>query len=407
LAAAVAILYIFVSRIERQYVCNFEPADKEKLPKPSPYMREVNAAAEKFGFRCGGWFVNKTKKRFIQAILTLWVSPDGLTLLHVISGKFLGPFPLKMTMLYSKPVGRSVLFTTDFTGMSYVSEFFDKEYICNGNLYELWERHKARMALWEGEFKKFDKLSALEGVEDVERRRAGVLIDTGYACWVNKEREVWRFTVKGAIKSYMKVRRELKEMNKQMDRVSLRQPGDALGGYETKGIWASLGRYSVMPPEKIIEDAAVDEGDVVLDFGCTDWRYTIAVAKAVGAEGKVYALEIYPKIFEKINERAKEEGLKNIETIQSDCITGLDDGSVDVVFLHEILHALRKEKHDMVLKELHRVLKAGGTLSFSEHDARKDEIISTITAGGLFKVDKKGENLYRFEKIPECGSLDG
>ena len=99
-------------------------------------------------------------------------------------------------------------------------------------------------------------------------------------------------------------------------------------------------------------------------------------------------------------EQAKKEGLKNIETIQSDCMTGLDDDSVDVIFLHEILHALRKEKHEKVLKELYRVLKVSGVLSFSDHHMKKEERIPTVTAGGLFRVAKKGEDLCRFEKVP-------
>ena len=78
----------------------------------------------------------------------------------------------------------------------------------------------------------------------------------------------------------------------------------------------------------------------------------------------------------------------------------VDDGSVDVVFLHEVLKALREERRQKVLKEIHRVLKVGGALSFSSHHARKGEIISTVTEGGLFKVEKKGEDLYRFEKVP-------
>ena len=87
-------------------------------------------------------------------------------------------------------------------------------------------------------------------------------------------------------------------------------------------------------------------------------------------------------------------------------MTGLEDDSVDVIFLHEILRALRKKKHEMVLKELHRVLKTGGTLSFSEHDMKEEEIISTVTAGRLFRVAKKGEDLYSFEKVTTCEPFD-
>jgi len=118
----------------------------------------------------------------------------------------------------------------------------------------------------------------------------------------------------------------------------------------------------------------------------------------VGAEGKVYALDIHPDACEDVKKRAAKERLRNIETIRSECMTGLTDECVDIVFFHEVLHALG-DKKQMVLKELHRVLKVEGILSFSDHYMKKKEIIASVTGQGLFRLLKKGEDLYRFAKV--------
>ena len=91
-----------------------------------------------------------------------------------------------------------------------------------------------------------------------------------------------------------------------------------------------------------------------------------------------------------------EKRLPDVETIQSDCKTGLPDASVDVVLLYDIFHDLSDP--DGVLAELHRVLKQDGILSFSDHHLKENEIVSGVTRNGLFKLLRKGERTYSFGK---------
>jgi ubiquinone/menaquinone biosynthesis C-methylase UbiE len=176
-----------------------------------------------------------------------------------------------------------------------------------------------------------------------------------------------------------------------------RKPGEAIGGFASMGVLARA-RDLLMPPSEIVKDAGVGLGHVVLDFGCGDWSCSIAAAEIVGAEGKVYALDIHPDACQEVNKRAAKKSLRNIETIRSECMTGLDDECVDIVFLHEVVHTLG-DKKQMVFKELHRVLKVKGILSFSDHHMKTKEIIAVVTEQDLFKLLKKGEDLYRFTKV--------
>jgi len=57
------------------------------------------------------------------------------------------------------------------------------------------------------------------------------------------------------------------------------------------------------------------------------------------------------------------------------------------------------KKPDDILAELHRVLKADGTLSVSDHHLGEEEITSRITRTGKFNLSRKGEKVYNFSRI--------
>ena len=70
-------------------------------------------------------------------------------------------------------------------------------------------------------------------------------------------------------------------------------------------------------PFKVLFELGIRAGNAVLDFGCGSGTYTIPAAKLVGTGGRVYALDINSKFLNKIEERAKQEGLTNIVRIDA------------------------------------------------------------------------------------------
>lgn len=155
-------------------------------------------------------------------------------------------------------------------------------------------------------------------------------------------------------------------------------------------------RDLLLPPKTVVEEAGVRPGFAVLDFGCGPGSFTIAAAEIIGVSGKVYALDIQPLAVKVVQKAASKKGLGNIETIHSDCATGLEDGSVDVALLYDTFHMLSDKRG--VLEELHRVLKRDGILSFSDHHMKENKIISEVTDGGLFRFLRKGKRTYSFVK---------
>ncbi len=155
-------------------------------------------------------------------------------------------------------------------------------------------------------------------------------------------------------------------------------------------------RDLLLPREKVLQEVEILPGYQVLDYGCGPGSYSLLAAQKVGDSGRVFALDIHPLAVKQVKKAALKKGLDNVETILSDCATGLADGSIDLILLFDILHGLNKP--DEVLNELHRVLKPRGVLAFNDHHLNEDEIITGLTGGGRFKLSSRGEKTFRFTK---------
>jgi ubiquinone/menaquinone biosynthesis C-methylase UbiE len=151
-----------------------------------------------------------------------------------------------------------------------------------------------------------------------------------------------------------------------------------------------------LPRMNILKEVGIQPGFRVLDYGCGPGSYIVPLAELVGELGKIYALDVHPLAIQKVKDIASKKKLANVETILSDCQTGLPDNGMDVVLLYDIFHHL--SDRNKVLKELHRVLKPDGVLSFSDHHMEEDEILSGVTNSGLFRLLKKGRRTYSFSK---------
>jgi ubiquinone/menaquinone biosynthesis C-methylase UbiE len=155
-------------------------------------------------------------------------------------------------------------------------------------------------------------------------------------------------------------------------------------------------RDLLRPRLDVLKEAEIQRGFSVLDFGCGPGGYIMPLVELVGPPGKIYALDIHPLAIRNVKKIAARNGLQNIETIESDCSTGLPDNSVDTVLLYDVFHDLVNPND--VLQELHRVLKADGALSFSDHHMKDEEVLKRVTSTGIFRFIGKGNKTYNFAK---------
>ena len=119
---------------------------------------------------------------------------------------------------------------------------------------------------------------------------------------------------------------------------------------------------------EVLKAIGINKGHIVLDFGCGCGTYTIPAARLVGEEDKVYALDKNKIDLDKLMQKAKSKGLRNIERIDAsgEPRIKLADNSVDVVLLFDVLHYYyfpRAEGRRQLLSEIYRVLRPNAVLS--------------------------------------------
>jgi ubiquinone/menaquinone biosynthesis C-methylase UbiE len=86
----------------------------------------------------------------------------------------------------------------------------------------------------------------------------------------------------------------------------------------------------IRPAMNILEEVGIKPEFHVLDYGCGPGSYLAPLAELVGKEGKIYALDVHPLAIQMVQKIASKKQLENVETIRSDCKTGLPDNSIDV-----------------------------------------------------------------------------
>lgn len=128
--------------------------------------------------------------------------------------------------------------------------------------------------------------------------------------------------------------------------------------------------------EKVNEVLAAlqaEPGKRIADLGAGEGFYTLRIARAVGTDGRVTAVDISEKYLEKLRVRLKQENITNVDLV----VAGVDDphlpaGMLDAVLIYNAYHEMTA--HESILKAVLGALKPGGRLVMSEpiHDNIRD-----------------------------------
>jgi ubiquinone/menaquinone biosynthesis C-methylase UbiE len=132
--------------------------------------------------------------------------------------------------------------------------------------------------------------------------------------------------------------------------------------------------------ERVLEAAALQPGDTVLDLGGELGLLTFGAHERIG-DGWVIAVDPSPAMLEELLTLAHQAGASGIMYLVGDAeVLPLPDASVDVA----VAASLRVD--GTIARELARVLRPGGRLSLTATDA--DEVSRQLRRAGFVLVEE-------------------
>ncbi|MFA7087909.1 MAG: methyltransferase domain-containing protein [Patescibacteria group bacterium] len=121
--------------------------------------------------------------------------------------------------------------------------------------------------------------------------------------------------------------------------------------------------------QMILDKLGVNEKQQTAELGCGNFGFFVfPLARLVGKQGRVYAVDILKTTLEEIKKEATKENLPQIITVWSNLemfkATKIETNSLDNALLVNVLN--QSEKRAEILRESVRLLKRGGKLLIVE-----------------------------------------
>ena len=145
----------------------------------------------------------------------------------------------------------------------------------------------------------------------------------------------------------------------------------------------------------------IELDQTVLDFGCKNGNYTIPAARIVGKNGVVYSLDKNKNALNELQEKIMKDELENIGLIETDgsLEIGLEDGSVDVVLLYDVIHLVGKNDSSTMIhrkklyEEVYRIAKNNALISvYPTH------LVTNTDISSIEEVKEELTQYFQFER---------
>ncbi len=113
-------------------------------------------------------------------------------------------------------------------------------------------------------------------------------------------------------------------------------------------------------PTAVLDGLGLKSGQRVADIGSGSGYFTFHLAARVGAEGKVYAVDIDDAALKKLRARQEQAKLPQIETILSESADPRLPNNLDAVLIVDTYHEFRE--YEQTMQAVLKALKPGGRL---------------------------------------------
>lgn len=161
------------------------------------------------------------------------------------------------------------------------------------------------------------------------------------------------------------------------------------------------------PPEKVLE-GLVSQGLTALDIGCGMGHFTLGMARMVGENGIVIALDLQEQMLKRVCRRAVQQGLSQRITAHRGPIESLNfNGEIDFALAFWMVHEVPDKKS--FFKALKKQLKPDGRFLMAEpkiHTSENDidDSLKLASGAGLAIVGRRDIRFSRAALLAHEGS---
>lgn len=203
------IFFFAVALWEKHPVSTFVAADAPAVPRVPdskvlqykddlnlpPYVAVTNEMIASAGFD-GPYICRHSKGGGYRVLAAMWMSPDRHILVVCAAGTMVR-LPSRTTLLYTR-VGQKLFITLDEWRIIDPSGTTDVAVINRGDFPALYALHRQRIAAVADAIRPYEE-GPVESYRQDEEFRAASLERAGFARFIDPERTVWRYTLRGAI----------------------------------------------------------------------------------------------------------------------------------------------------------------------------------------------------------------
>jgi ubiquinone/menaquinone biosynthesis C-methylase UbiE len=142
-------------------------------------------------------------------------------------------------------------------------------------------------------------------------------------------------------------------------------------------------RVTAAELDRLTRVLSLEPGDTVADVGAGDGKWSVRLARVVGAEGRVLATEVEESKVEKIEKRAKREKAGNVTALRGDQNdTGLPADCCDAILVRMVYHHFLDPAS--MRASLRRAMRQGALIAIIETEPQKgwDDVDGDLDRGG-------------------------
>jgi len=128
-------------------------------------------------------------------------------------------------------------------------------------------------------------------------------------------------------------------------------------------------RDEYQKPDEVVRALGLKAGETIADIGSGSGYFTLRLAAAVGAKGRVYGVDVDPEMVRHLNRRVRDAGVRNVQTVLSEPDDPLlPDRSIDCFVIVDTWHHIEKQAEYLALMK--KMLKPGGQVVMIDYQKK-------------------------------------